>query len=244
MVRQSSFTAAAYTMIISDDFRNHIYNYGLSGEDAFYAVFYFNGIVGGQHIYNGATGNEYRYAMRFDEFLNEQKWTIDEFMEIYSDHVNVFRRGLYESAIEGGCSIHPKDYCEFYDVNHRSPFDDIRIYIPKPPIMGDTFETIDIITEKVKVTKSKAIFDVHGDVTIENVETIEVEHDQIDIPINKDEFISNVSFKNSLRVIVSDFMRIKAEITLKDSFNDEDNIRLRIATNDFTYLSMRDFLYV
>ncbi len=244
MVRPSTFTSVASEMVSSGSFRNQIYTYGLSPEDAFYAVFYFSGMVGGQHVYNAATGNEYRYAMRFDEFLKEQKWTIDDFMEIYSDHVNAFRKGLYESAIEGGCSIHPKDYCEFYDVNHRSPFDNIRVYIPKPPVVGDDFRFTDIVSKKVEVTKSKAVFDVHGDMTIETVEMIEIEHEQIDIPMNKDEFVSSVSVPNSLRVVISDFMRIKAEITLKDSFNDENNIRLRISTNDFTYLSMRDFLYV
>lgn len=239
VVKPSMFANVSFKLATSDAFRETVYSVGLTAEDAFYSVFYFNGVVGGQHVYNNAIGNEYRYAMPFKSFLDEQGWTIDDFMDIYSDHIDEFVSDLYD-AITENVEINPKDFCEFYDVNHRSPFDGIYVYIPKIP----TVEIPNGVSPRITVRKKKAVSDEYGNITILDSDTIILQGDQVDIPLNKDEYVHSVTVINAMRVLISDFMRIKVTMNLKDAFNNEDNIRFRISANDFTYLSMRDFVYV
>lgn len=218
---------------------------GVSPEDAFYAMEYFAGKIGGQYVFNGGIGNEYRYGMQFGSFLEEQGWTIDDFMEIYKDHIRVFMSQI-TNAMTTDTNIRPIDFCEFYDVNHRSPFDGIRVYIPKFIVMGGmTPEDAIINTEfpEIAVTKSKVVYNQDGSFTVEYSDRIILGKGDLGIEINKDEFVSSVFVKNALKVFVSDFTTIKATIRLKSSYNGVDSLKVRLLTSDYTYMQERYFDY-
>jgi hypothetical protein len=142
--------------------------------------------------------------------------------------------------------IRPIDFCEFYSLYHRSPFDGIRVYIPKmftlPKYSIHGVEIPD--SSRIIVIKKKAIFGQDGSVIGEESEEVELDPGAIDIELNKDEYIYDVIVEGSLVVFLSDFMRIRVNIKVKPSFNNINNVRLRLSSSDYTYIEERYFDYV
>ncbi len=217
------------------------FNMEPSDSEAMYSMHYFGGKLGGQTIFNGGTGNEYRYSLPFDVFLEEQRWSIDDFMSIYS--------GLIDSAIEDmdaaiiglNSEIRPVDFCEFYDRNHFSQFDNARVYIPLVPCLP--IKHNEYQSSNTRVVKKKVIYNQDGSYTIEETGNESLDG-AIDVLLNEGEFISSVSAGGGISAIVSDYMTIKLTITLKDDFVSENDLKLRISTSDYTYMSDREFKYV
>ena len=215
--------------------------HGVPAEFAFSSLFYGkDSKLGGKMIFNGGAGNAHKYAMRFDNFLLQKGWTFDDFIEEYSEYIDALASGM-EDMIYESSSVYNRDYCEFYNVNNRSPFDDISVYIPKVFNKPETAQNED---NRIIVTKQKVIFDQDGEIdSIESLPPEKIEHEQIALDINKDEFVSNVSVPKALRVFVSDFTKIKVTIKLKPSFNDDPYIKMRISTNDFTFMTERNYIH-
>ncbi len=217
---------------------------GVTPMTAMYVVKHFNGKIGGKYIFRGGTGNEHRYYEPFHQFLEEQKWTIDDFMAIYSDLIGDAMDGINNSVSEGS-HTHPRDFCEFYDKNHFSPFDNAKIYIPVIPSMQKTRGGVPVSNSNyTKVSKKKITYFQDGSFSVSDAGEVILDGDIRDITMNAGEFISSVYTVGGLSTIVSDYMRIKVSLHLKDSFASEDGVNMRIAVNDFTYLSERHFNYV
>jgi hypothetical protein len=217
----------------------------IGGYDAFFSTLYAGGRLAGRRVYENGLGNEYRYGMPFGEFLDEQGWSLDDFMEIYSEHINNFASGLTKAAVTES-KIKTSDFCEFYDVYHRSPFDGIRVYIPAIIKMATLTQYGEYLEEgkpKVTVVKKKAIFNQDGSFEIEDVGEIILDDNSIDLPFDKDEFVSEITVTGALKIFVAEYMRINVKLSLKDTFNSVNNLKLRLYANDFTYMEERYFDY-
>jgi hypothetical protein len=244
-VKSSSFGSGTILDMSRIDI-NSASSYSIGGKDAFFATEYTSGILCGKTVFNGASGNEYRYGMSFGAFLDEQRWTIDDFMEIYKEHIFKLGEDIVNAA-SSDTSIRPVDFCEFYDMYHRCPFDGARVYIPKVPLLSPGDKSTGKESEDgiayIDVVKNIVRIDEDGRLYSEYSETIRLSRSDTDIELNKDEYVSRVIVSGALRVIVSDFMRLKIKIKLDDSFENTSTLKIRMSTSDFTYMTERYFDY-
>lgn len=215
---------------------------GVSPADAFYAIEHSHGKIGGKYVFKDGTGNEHRYFMRFEDFLSEQGWSLDDFMSIYSAPISDRRRELRKSMITSSAPYRVCDFSEFYDKNHKAPFDGIYHYIPIIPTMNPDLGGSGM-QHGTKVSKKKVIINQSGEETIVDLGDEPVQDGAFTLPINKDEFIYDVRTENALRVLVSDFMKIRVKISFKDRFPTLNQTNIRISTSDFTYMQLREFDY-
>ena len=234
VVGPSTFANQSFGVVTAPSYRDTVLEDGLLGEEAFYSIFVFGGIVGGQKVFNGGVGNEYRYVMSFGKFLSEQQWSIRDFLEIYSTEVEEFKRGLLSSLSTRVEEVHPRDFCEFYDRVHPCPFDGAEVYIPIIPVLDQG---------EVKVYKEKVTYEQDGTFTIEDRGNISLSSGQMTLSLDEGEYVSSIVTKKALRTILSDFVRIDIAMRLKTSFGSDFAVSPRVSTNDFTYLSIGDFYY-
>jgi len=222
----------------------NIVNVSVSGDDAFYALLNSGGKILDRKVYNGGVGNEYRYGMRFSDFLEEQGWSIDDFMFIYSEFIDKFSAGIQNSLIEDG-TIRPVDFCEFYDIYHRCPFDGIRVYIPMVPRMNKIKNNGEVDEEHyIKIIINKAEANEYGSLEITGSRIHYIYGNDLDLALDKDEYIAEIYTRGALKTIVSDFMRISLGIQFKSSFENDEFLKLRVSTSDYTYMTERYFDYV
>lgn len=239
VLQNDSFVNLSSTYINSGTFFNLMnHPHSISAADAFFSVEHSDGKIGGRYIYNNGLGNEHRYFMPFRSFLIEQGWSIDDFMSIYSSLMSERKYELRE-GVSVGTNMRIHDFSEFYDKNHKAPFDGIRFYIPLIPTYSpDTSASVDFIAGKSVVNISQ-----NGEETISPSDSEYITPGQFDMPINKDEFISSIEIPKSMRVLISDYMKIRINIKFKDIFSTVHETKLRISGTDFTYLSEREFEY-
>lgn len=204
---------------------------GPNSIESIYAIMNNFGKIGGQTIYDNATGTEYRYFIPFKMFLNEQGWTLDEFMGLFSEFINARRAELEGSIETSNERIRIKDYSEFYDKERKAPFDGIYHYVPIPIMTTD---------QSVKIEKKIIVVDQDGNETISNSSSEEMGCGDFKLPINKDEFVSKVTV-DGISVLISTFMRTKVNIKFKDEFPNLDKVKIRMFTSDFTYMNEREF---
>ncbi|MCK5850111.1 MAG: hypothetical protein KAH23_04285, partial [Kiritimatiellae bacterium] len=235
-----SFESMSEQYINSSTYRDLCFGmHGVNPSSAFYSVEHSDGKIGGQYIYNNGLGNEHRDFMQFSEFLREQGWTLDDFMNIYSAQVDDRCNELILAATKN-TPVKASNFSEFYDKNHKAPFDGIEYYIPMIPILDEDESDLN---NMVRVEKKKIIVDQNG------VESISDVDDEIVLPgdftssINKDEFISSVTANGSLRVFISNYMRIKMSIKFNSEYATTQVVKLRVSTSDLTYLNEREFKY-
>jgi len=218
--------------IQGDIFKQICFTQGLSPTDAFYAVEYSNGKIGGQTIFDNGRGNEYRYFISFRDFLKEQGWTVDDFMNIYAKEIGDRVDDLTE-AVTKNTHVQPVDFSEFYDKNHKAPFDNIQFYTPMIPNLGGT----------VRVDKREVLIDQDGNETFSDVKSEQLLDGQFLASIDQSEFVYAVAVSKSLRTFISDYTKIKLVVNFKTSFATTTKVKLRVSTSDFTYLNEREFRY-
>jgi hypothetical protein len=144
-----------------------------------------------------------------------------------------------KKAIVSPSTARIKDFSEFYDKNHKAPFDGIEYYIPMIP----AFDPLSADDAGIEISKRRVEIDQNGAETIVDSGTESVNSGDFTASIDKDEFISNVSIRNSLRIFVSDYMRIRVKITLNDLYPTTNVVKMRVSASDFTYLNIREFEY-
>jgi len=215
---------------------------GVTPADAFYSVEHSHGKIGGKYIFKDGTGNEHRYFMRFGDFLSEQGWTLDDFMNIYSEQIKDRRRELRNSVTTSSSPYRVRDFSEFYDKNHKAPFDGIYHYIPMIPSMNRAIDTTGPGPDTF-VSKKKVEVDEYGNETVVDIGEDRISQGTFKLPINKDEFVYSVRTDSALRVLISDFMKIRVKIKFKDMFSTVNITNFRISTSDFTYMQLREFDY-
>lgn len=208
-------------------------HHSINGVDAFYAVEAFNGKIGGQYVYKNGMGNEYRYFMSFRSFLEEQGWTLDDFMNIYSSDINARIAELTE-AVTNTASIKNSDFTEFYDKNHKAPFDGINYYVPLIPSLDN---------QGINISKRRVDIDEYGHESFVDLPVEILPSGSMVTGINKDEFVAHVSVPSAIRVFISNYMKIKMTIKFKSTFFTARQVKLRLSTSDFTYLKEREFRY-
>ncbi len=215
--------------------------HGIHPTNAFYSVEHSDGKIGGKYIYRNAYGNEHRYFMRFRDFLSEQGWTIDDFMDIYP--LQMLDRE-YEIMHNATTSTHfiNRDFSEFYDKNHKAPFDGIEHYTPLIPTFDPKLTGQENVLA-VSVEKRKVMVDEYGVETIVDIDGESILPGDFTTSINKDEFVSDISIDNSLRAFISDYMRVRIKIKFDGTYPTTQEVKLRISASDFTYLQTREFKY-
>lgn len=234
-----TFEALSPDYINSDAYKSlSMWSRGIPPVDAFYCIEHSNGKIGGQTIFNNALGNEHRYFMKFKDFLSEQGWSLDDFISIYEEPIED-RIWELEHAIRTRADIRIKDYSEFYDKNHKSPFDGIEHYVPMIP----SYDPDHLGYTGVKIGKRKIEIDQYGSEHISDVGYDTVESGDFTLGMNKDEFVYSIEAKNSLKIFISDYMRIRVKVNFNDTYATTSEIKLRISTSDFTYLNVREFEY-
>ena len=205
--------------------------------NALYSIELFDGKIGNQFVYNKGLGNEHRYFMSFKQFLSEQGWSLDDFMLVYDEFI-ALRIAELEFAVVKDTHLHNKDYSEFYDKNHKAPFDGINFYTPMIPTLktGGTDGSI-------RLDKRTISIDEFGNEIFSDIDSVLYPSGSFTASINKDEFVYSVAVLNSLRTIISDFMRIKMTITFKDNYPTSPFLKLRVSASDFTFLNEREFIH-
>ena len=199
--------------------------------EAIYAIMNNFGKMGGQTIYDNGTGTEYRYFVPFRMFLNEQGWTLDEFMDLFSEFINARRAEISSSILTENEPIRIKDYSEFYDKERKAPFDGIYHYVPIPLMLD---------SQTVNIEKKIIVVDQNGGETISNSSSEVLGNGDFKLPINKDEFVSSVEV-SGISTLLSTFMKTKVTIKFKDDFPNLDQVKIRLFTSDFTYMNEREF---
>ncbi len=211
---------------------------GIPPKDAFYSIEHSNGKIGGQYVYNNGMGNEHRYFMKFRDFLSDQGWTLDEFMSWYAGPISDRIAEIEGAVINTKSTMRVKDFSEFYDKYHKAPFDNIKHYVPMIPTFGN-YGT----TTKTTIRKRKVIVDQNGTETIVDAGEEILYNGDFKASINKDEFVYEVMTSNSVKILLSDYMRIRVKISLNTLYPTTNTVKLRVSATDFTYLNMREFEY-
>ena len=211
---------------------------GIPVNDAFYCVEHSNGMIGGQYIFNNAMGNEHRYFMKFKDFLSEQGWTIDDFINIYR-HPIADRIYELEKGVRVNANMRIKDFSEFYDKYHKAPFSGIEHYIPMVP----TFDYQHKGHTGIIVGKREIIVEQDGSEHVSDIGFETIPAGDFTLGIDKDQFVYDIEIENSLRVFISDYMRIRVKINFNGNYATTSEIKLRVSASDFTYMNVREFEY-
>ncbi len=205
-------------------------------EDAFYLATYFSGKVFDRLVYNGGVGNEHRYALPFYLFLEEQNWTLDDFMEIYKPYIDILRDDISKKMYSSE-SIESRNFCEFYDINNICEFDNISVYIP-------SYVSYDGNTRNnVTAHKKKLITTQGGNDTIIDLPPETMQYGATTISLNSGEFVSRVTVNKAVNVLISEYTKINIEMTPNNSFLLDEDIYLRLSIGDYTFIEERDFDY-
>ena len=235
VMRADQFSQMSDSVIQSELSRQRIADSGSPDTiEAMFSIRQNFGKMGGQTIYSKGEGNEHRYFMPFNSFLDEQGWTIDDFMEVYKTEIDACIGNLRESVSSDEIA-RVKDYSEFYDSDRKAPFDGIQHYIPIPITMKEGGSTF------VKIEKKRVEVDQDGNETIFNVpKTILPATSSFRLEMDKNEFVDSVSVE-ACSILVSTFMKTKIRLKFNDQFPTLDKVKIRVFTSDFTFMNEREF---
>jgi len=228
------FVAMSNEEIQSETSYNALLNKGPHPIEAMYCIDHSFGMMGGQTIYDNGAGTEYRYSLRFKTFLEQQGWTLDDFISLYSVPINDRIEELMKTLVLKNEPVRVRDFSEFYSKDMKAPFDGIEHYIPVPLQLQ-----IGNAVPRIKVSKKRVEFTPGGEEIIHNVGEETLPANSFTLGIDKDEFVSSITV-DSLSVLLSRFMTTKVKIRFKDGIPNLDQVKVRLFTSDFTYMNERE----
>jgi hypothetical protein len=218
--------------INSPDFREICEDNKLYVEDAFFSIEKSYGKLGGRTIFNGGVGNESDYFMPLRDFLRSRGWTFEYFVEeLHNIEFDRWSSALKDALVIGLEDVLVRDFTEFYDKDHRAPFDGIEFYCP-----------IVITDRPVEIYKKKAIIDSDGNESIVDSGIVLLNPGEFKCPIDKDEFIWSIK-AYTYNTFITEYMKVKISMSIKSSFPTEDFLNFRAINSDYTFIEEYHFEY-
>lgn len=201
-----------------------------------HAVTHSDGRVGAYDFYGGGAGKEHLFFGTVAYMREQLGLSEDDYYAMLRP--SVVKKGLdiVHSCIDD-FKVRNRIFCEFFDLEHACPFDDVEAYVPIP-LQLSTMQPEEIYMNtgvpapsnaySYVVYKRRYEEDEYGNVTLIDLPEEHYPIGTFAIPFNKNEYVHRVFVKKAFHTFVSRDHIVHIKVRFKKMPNRMQNIRFRV----------------
>jgi len=198
-------------------------------------------------VYKQGQGTENVYFVSLKTFIKKFNISDDFIFASIAGSIGDKSFWLVHNLTSANAGLNNKNFCEFYDREHASPFDGIEFYCPIPLSLMN-YDNRGMYFGKYRyscypfstgiqytIYKRKYNEDENGNITIEDLPDEKYPAGTFKIPINKNEYIYKVFAERPITTWLSRDVVYHIKIKFTKQLNRKQNIVFRLFAGDYTF---------